>query len=70
MDDVEDKLVAQPKLAARHDCSLQTIWRRRKDPKLNFPEPVVINGRNFYWLSELEQWERRMAAASVKAGVA
>jgi predicted DNA-binding transcriptional regulator AlpA len=45
MDDVEDKLVAQPKLAARHDCSLQTIWRRRKDPKLNFPEPVVINGR-------------------------
>jgi hypothetical protein len=56
--------VAGAKLPDRYDCSAQTIWRRRKDPKLDFPKPVVINGRNHFVLSELETFERRMAMAS------
>lgn len=40
-----------PSSQVRKRCggiSEMTLWRWRKDPRLNFPEPVTIRGRNFY----------------------
>jgi hypothetical protein len=41
-----------------------TRWRWSKDAALGFPVPMKVNGRLLYRLSELEAWERRMAAQS------
>ena len=41
------------------------------DPKLNFPQPITINGRNFYAVRQIERWKRdraARAASSVAAG--
>ena len=34
-----------------------TIWRWLKDKSLNFPKPLVINGRRYWRSDELEKWE-------------
>ena len=40
----------------------RTVDRWVKDPELNFPKPKMINGRRYWRLTELEQWERARAA--------
>jgi predicted DNA-binding transcriptional regulator AlpA len=60
--DKTDALISGPNLRKRQDVSEMTIWRRKKDKALNFPQPIKISGRNFFRLSEIEEWERRMAA--------
>jgi hypothetical protein len=30
-----------------------------------FPEPIVVNGRRYWWRSEIVAWERRQTAAEV-----
>jgi predicted DNA-binding transcriptional regulator AlpA len=34
------------------------IWRWLRDENLGFPQPVLINGRRYWWLSQLSAWER------------
>jgi predicted DNA-binding transcriptional regulator AlpA len=38
-----------------------TIWRWQHDPQIAFPAPVKlgINGRNFWWLPAIRDWEQR-----------
>ena len=60
--DSSDTLISGPNLRKRHDVSDMTLWRRMKDRELNFPKPIKISGRNFFRLSEIEDFERRMAA--------
>ncbi len=38
--------------------SAQTLWRRRQAvaPKPIFPKPICINGRNYFWDDELDDW--------------
>jgi hypothetical protein len=31
-------------------------WRHSASPEHPFPEPVCINGRNYFWNNELEGW--------------
>ncbi len=35
-----------------------TMWRRRQavPPKLIFPKPICINGRNYFYDHELDEW--------------
>jgi hypothetical protein len=41
-----------------------TRWRWGRDKHLNFPEPAfTINGRNYWWVDALEEWERWLASA-------
>jgi hypothetical protein len=42
-----------------------TLWRWERDQRLRFPKPLVINGRRYWKLRELEAWERDRMAASV-----
>ena len=43
-----------------------TIWRWTQDPQIAFPKPVKLgrNGRNFWWLPAILEWERRRTANS------
>jgi hypothetical protein len=54
----------QPAKAAAADLGItcRTIERYCRDPKLNFPQPITINGRNFYAVRQIERWKRDRAA--------
>jgi hypothetical protein len=41
-----------------------TLWRWQRNPELNFPLPIVINGRKYWALDELEAWERSLSSAN------
>jgi len=61
--DDDEQRVGTQKVCARYDnvCP-RTIDRWIVDAKLNFPKPMMINGRRFWTLGELRRWERRRAA--------
>ena len=42
--------------------SAMWIFRREHDPNSGFPTPLLINRRKFWRLSDLTDWERRLAA--------
>jgi predicted DNA-binding transcriptional regulator AlpA len=43
-------------------CSDMTLWRLIQDEAMQFPRPLVINGRRFFKISDLEGFEGRQAA--------
>ena len=55
-----------PKTARRYGVSDRTISRWEADLKLGFPQPMIVNGRKFHPLDELEAWERSRAAPSAQ----
>ena len=58
------KFIIRRKLRARFgDISEMTLWRWEHDKKLAFPKAIAINGRKYYDLAEVEEWERTRAAA-------
>jgi predicted DNA-binding transcriptional regulator AlpA len=65
MSDTTDEYLTGPDVDRRYRRSSQTRWRWSKDPKLGFPKPIKIKNRLFYRLREIEEFERRMAAASL-----
>ena len=44
-----------------------TLWRWLSDPGLAFPQPLVINRRRLFKLTELEDFDRRQARKSTEA---
>jgi hypothetical protein len=48
----------------RYHVSDMSLWRWLRDPKLNFPQPTIINGRRYWRLEDLETWERDRAAGA------
>ncbi len=57
-------LLPQPLVEERYHLSAMSLWRWVQDEALGFPMPLVIRNRNYFWLDELEAWERRMATES------
>jgi predicted DNA-binding transcriptional regulator AlpA len=41
--------------------SNMSLWRWRRDPKLNFPPPITVKRRLLWKVEDLEQWERERA---------
>jgi predicted DNA-binding transcriptional regulator AlpA len=37
------------------------LWRWLRDERLAFPQPIVINSRRYWKLSDLAQWELAQA---------
>jgi predicted DNA-binding transcriptional regulator AlpA len=60
----EERYVGKRELDQRYPVSVMTRWRWMNDPNVSFPKPVKLgpNGRNFWWLPEILEWERRRAA--------
>ena len=48
-----------PAVDRRYAISSMTRYRWQKSLNLGFPEPVVINGRKYWSIEDLEAWERR-----------
>jgi predicted DNA-binding transcriptional regulator AlpA len=48
--------------------SRKTLWERRRDPSLKFPQPVQLGGtRNLYRASSVRHWAEKMAALTSAA---
>jgi predicted DNA-binding transcriptional regulator AlpA len=60
----DDVYLPGRKVEERFGISSMTRWRWERDPALDFPKPIVINGRKFWSLRGLELWERSRAASS------
>lgn len=45
----------------------RTLDRWLIDPKLAFPRPILIRGRRYFFLDEIEQWERGQARGTVRS---
>jgi hypothetical protein len=61
-----DRRLNKQQAAEREGVTPRTLDRRRNDPSSGFPPAVVINGRCFFWLSDLERYDeecRRRGAA-------
>lgn len=61
-------MLSSPRVRARYGITGRTLNRWKHDPDLSFPEPLTINGRDYYSESALEVWERQRAAISRKLG--
>ena len=60
----EKTFLPGPQVDKRYGISSRTRARWRANPNLGFPEPAVINGREFYQIDLLEIWEQSRAAPS------
>jgi hypothetical protein len=47
----------------------RTLKRWLDNPSLDFPRPLVVNGRRYFRAADLDQWERSRAAASHREAV-
>jgi predicted DNA-binding transcriptional regulator AlpA len=51
--------------------SRMALWRWQRDPKVNFPPPISMNGRNYWRASDVTRWKTEKAvAASTKSAEA
>ncbi len=55
-----------PQTARRYGVDNRSLHRWRNDPDLNFPVAMIVHGRTFFALDELEIWERSRAAPSAQ----
>ena len=55
-----------PEVAQRFSISSMSLWRWMHDAHLNFPRPVRIRARNYWRQSEIDEWERKLAAGAGK----
>lgn len=62
-DETPNARVPKRKVAERNGVSVRTISRWEGDPELNFPRPIIINGRRYYDEAELRAWEQSRKAA-------
>jgi hypothetical protein len=59
-----DELISKTNAARRLGVHPRTLPRWEARPDLKFPRPIIINGRRYYSITELELWQ-----ASRKLGV-
>jgi predicted DNA-binding transcriptional regulator AlpA len=57
----EERYIGRRELRRLFPVSDMTIWRWQHDPQIAFPAPAKlgINGRNFWWLPAIREWEQR-----------
>jgi hypothetical protein len=60
-----DCRLSKKQLAQRWGESTRTIDRERKKKKEKFPAGELINGRWFWWLSKIQQYERQSFEAQL-----
>lgn len=61
MDSMKPEYLTGPQVSERYQISGMTLYRWLRDPKLDFPRPMVVNRRKFFKESELATWERERA---------
>ena len=63
---LSERYVSRRELRAHFPVSDMTIWRWMRDPEVAFPRSRKLgrNGRNFWWLPEILEWERQRTTNS------
>jgi predicted DNA-binding transcriptional regulator AlpA len=66
IDLVEDdgRRIKQPDVAKLLGVTVRTIHRYRHDPGMHFPEPVEINGRQYFRRAEILNWQIMYSSAN------
>jgi predicted DNA-binding transcriptional regulator AlpA len=54
-------------ICERYSITRMTVHRWIKNPGTGFPQPMVINSRNYFRTDEIEAWERSRAAGKAVA---
>lgn len=65
-----DTRMTGPQVRARFgNISDMTLWRWLQNAAMAFPKPLVINGRRYWRLADIEAWEhsRALKAGATKA---
>jgi hypothetical protein len=55
-------LLPDPLVAQRYHVNPRTLYRWDEQQALGFPKAVVINGRKYRRVNQLENWERQHVA--------
>jgi predicted DNA-binding transcriptional regulator AlpA len=56
--DDDDTLLTSNQTRARvGNVSHMCIWRWRRDERVQFPQPIQINRRNYWRLGDLRRWQ-------------
>ncbi len=58
------QLIPAKQVCSRYKIVLRTLGRWLENEILEFPKPIVINGRRYFREKALEEWERCRAASS------
>jgi hypothetical protein len=57
-------LLRSGKVAKRYNVTVRTIDRWQKNPALNFPEYIEINGQRYWYEGRLNEWDRQRPAGA------
>ncbi|MET3896149.1 putative DNA-binding transcriptional regulator AlpA [Devosia sp. UYZn731] len=57
MEQSSKRYLPRPKTQLRYGVTKMTIYRWENDPKMNFPKPLIINGRKYDDKDELDAWD-------------
>jgi predicted DNA-binding transcriptional regulator AlpA len=63
----EEPLLPSRAVCARFSISDRTLDRWVGAPELNFPRPIVIRKRRYWYLSDLQRWEHIYRTSSEAA---
>ena len=44
--------------------SAMCVWRWMRDPRVQFPQPIKINARNYWRIGDLRRWQAERASKS------
>lgn len=62
--DSQEVFLSGPRVDLRYGISAMTRWRWQRDARLGFPNPISINGRKLWRVSDLQSWERARSIMS------
>jgi predicted DNA-binding transcriptional regulator AlpA len=64
----EQRYVSRREVRQIFPVSDMTIWRWQRDPQVAFPAPVKLgrNGRNFWWLPAILDWDAKRRRGTIQ----
>jgi hypothetical protein len=65
--DDDGPLLPARQVLSRYGIVDRTLDRWLRNPELGFPGPIVVNGRRYFRVRQLQTWERERAVSRTKA---
>lgn len=53
-----EELISAQDVCRRYSIAEMTLYRWLKDEGLDFPRPVVLRRRRYFYVEEIKSWER------------
>lgn len=58
MEQTRKTYLSGPQVQERYGVTKMTLWRWCENPSMGFPQPLRINGRKYFDVTELDAWDR------------